>query len=100
MISNRLLTGTDTSTSNILKSNNFHMKYGTLRFKARNSDKSLNVVEVEAYDNQGYKWSFDMTGEEFHDYYNLDTKDGGYTPISKRWEGQAPGVHYWSNDNS
>lgn len=95
-IATGFLTGTDYSSSDNLVTS-LDTTYGTFRYKIRDPGVSANynfiISGTNSYDYGAYAIS-----NEYHDYYRINHPQYGYTPISRRWLGQAPSFHNWQPD--
>ncbi|WP_292465077.1 putative Ig domain-containing protein [Methanolobus sp.] len=77
-------------------STKFDITDGTFKFKIRNPG-ALNINYFKVWDTNGNSWRMEWTANEFHDYFSI-LNEHGYIPVSRRWLGQAPGVHWWKGD--
>ncbi|WMW23231.1 putative Ig domain-containing protein [Methanolobus mangrovi] len=93
-IATGVYTGSDSSLSDMLTCK-LDITYGTYKFKIRNPGV-LDSAYFKVTDKAGYNWNIDWTANEFHDYFSIVSN--AYIPISRRWLGQAPGVHWWKSD--
>jgi len=95
LVSKGFLSGTSTSSGNVL-STKFDITDGTFKYKIRNPGVK-NIYYFQVFDTNGYSWRSEWQSNEFHDYFSI-LNEHGYVPASRRWLGQAPGVHHWYND--
>ncbi|WP_288068681.1 DNRLRE domain-containing protein [Methanolobus sp.] len=123
-ISEGYYSGSSTSTGKVL-STKFNITDGTFRFKIRNPGvQTIAYFKVTGEPESSYRqpselyspsWRMEWTANEFHDYFSILSnrigfgdpydEDGrfngvSYIPVSRRWLGQAPGVHWWKNDGN
>ncbi|MBP1910305.1 Ig-like domain-containing protein [Methanolobus bombayensis] len=96
LVSKGFLSGTSTGTGNVL-STKFNITDGTFKYKIRNPGVK-NIYYFQVFDTNGYSWRSEWQSNEFHDYFSI-LNEHGYIPTSRRWLGQAPGVHNWYNDD-
>ncbi|WP_155397903.1 CBM96 family carbohydrate-binding protein [Methanosarcina mazei] len=101
-ISKGFLTGSSSSSgTTMLIDNNFDITYGTFKFKIRNPG-CVDVVYFKVLGEYG-NWNYVPDGNGFHDYYailNGEISEKSYIPISRRWIGQAPSMHFWRTDDA
>ncbi|WP_094228336.1 DNRLRE domain-containing protein [Methanolobus psychrotolerans] len=96
LVSKGFLSGTLTGTGNVL-STKFDITDGTFKYKIRNPGVK-NIYYFQVFDTNGYSWRSEWQSNEFHDYFSI-LNEHGYVPASRRWLGQAPGVHNWYNSD-